>query len=67
MTKAKMMRWSVAAAAAASLVFGTTQVFAAPGAQKAAGWCEPYQCATTGCPEGCGPGTCVRGECECFC
>lgn len=66
MRKMRILRGSFAVAAAASLVFGAAQAFAAPGAQKAS-WCDPYQCATTGCPEGCGPGTCVRGGCECFC
>jgi hypothetical protein len=63
----KVMRWSLAATVAASLAFGTAQAFAAPGAQKAASWCDPYECATTGCPDGCGPGWCAAGGCNCNC
>jgi hypothetical protein len=65
MTKPKLMRWSLAAAAAASLVFGTTQVFAAPGAQKASSFC-PGDCIWDGCPPGC-PGDCINGQCYCSC
>jgi hypothetical protein len=66
MRKMGILRWSFAAAAAVSLVFGTAQAFAAPGAQQKA-WCDPYECATTGCPEGCGPGWCGYGGCYCHC
>ncbi|HEY0015433.1 MAG TPA: hypothetical protein VGC13_03915 [Longimicrobium sp.] len=60
-----ILRWSFAAVTAASLVFGGTQAFAAPGAQKGAGWCEPYECRAM-CGTGCG-GTCVNNECWCDC
>jgi hypothetical protein len=67
MRKTKILRWSFAAAAAVSLVFGTAQAFATTGARTARAWCDPYQCATTGCPDGCGPGWCDRGGCNCNC
>jgi hypothetical protein len=62
-----IIRWCLAGAAVTALAFGATQVFAAPGAHAAKSWCDPWQCATTGCPPGCGPGTCVNNECECNC
>lgn len=65
MKKTSIMRWSIAAASAVSLAFGTAQAFAAPGAQKAAS-CDPWDCRGF-CPEGCGPGTCTQYGCECFC
>lgn len=63
----RIMRWSFAAAAAVSLAFGTAQAFAAPGPQKAGGWCPP-DCETTYCGPDCGPGVCaVGGGCNCLC
>lgn len=67
MKRNSMLRRFFAVLAVSSLAFGTAQAFAAPGAQEASSWCDPYQCANWGCPDGCGPGNCVRGECECFC
>ncbi|HEX6373407.1 MAG TPA: hypothetical protein VF006_31070 [Longimicrobium sp.] len=66
MKKRTIMRWSFAAAAAVSLAFGTAQAVAAPGPQKAGGWCEP-DCETTYCGPDCGPGWCGPGGCYCYC
>ena len=66
MKRTRILRWSLAAVTAASLAFGGAQAFATPGAQKADGWCDPWQCANGGCPPGCG-GTCVNNECWCDC
>jgi hypothetical protein len=67
MNRTRIVRWSFAAVTAVSLAFGGAQAFAAPGAQKANGWCDPYQCANWGCPDGCGPGWCGPGGCYCHC
>jgi len=66
MNKPRVIRWTVGAAVAAALVFGTAQAFAAPGARQTSSSCEPWDCRGQ-CPEGCGPGTCTPYGCECFC
>lgn len=67
MRKTSILRWSFAAAAALALAFGSGQAFASPEAPRDVTWCDPYECATTGCPTGCGPGWCEGGGCSCHC
>jgi len=65
MKRMRVMRWSFAAATAASLVFGTTQAFANPDP-----WWPPLNCEGPTCRQMCGPdcgGTCVNNECWCDC
>lgn len=68
MNRMRLLRWSFATATAASLVFGSTQAFAAPGGQRTGTFCNPIECRNHGCGVGwgCG-GTCVNDQCECDC